>query len=157
MFNTRKSLASLAAVGALAALAALSLASCSNSGSQTATPEAAQHRFNVYFDVAKSDLTPEGKQVIARAVSQANRNASAKILVTAPETDSKRRADAVQSALIAAGVSPDRIDARWVGPQGSLASGVRDPRNRMVEISFDTERSGSTETAKVVASTPVGD
>ena len=155
MFNPRKSLAYLAV---LAALSALSLASCSDSGSQTAAPQAAQHRFNVYFDIAKSDLTPEAQQVIAQAVAEASRNANAKILVAAPETDANgRRTTAVQTALVAAGVSPDRIDARWIGPQGSPPPGVRDPRNRMVEISFDSDLSGRSETAKVFESKPVGD
>jgi outer membrane protein OmpA-like peptidoglycan-associated protein len=143
MVNTRKSLAYLAAI------AALSLTGCSDSGSQTASRQDAQHRFNVYFDVAKSDLTPEGEQVIAHAIAEANRNANTKILVATPESDPKARRDAVQAALVAGGVSPDRIDARWIGPPGSPAPGVRDPRNRVVEISFEYEKSGGGDVASV--------
>jgi OOP family OmpA-OmpF porin len=148
MFKSNKSLAYSAAL-----VSALSLASCSSS-QNTAAPQAAdtQHRFNVYFDVAKSDLTPEAQQVIGQAVAEASRNAGTKIVVVAPETDKARRADKVQAALVAAGVSPDRIDARWIGPQGAPAPGVRDPRNRVVEISFEPDRSSVGETAKVFVS-----
>lgn len=128
------------------------LAGCSSGNAEsTASRAAAQHRFNVYFDVARSDLTPEAQQVIAQAVTEANRNASTKIVVVAPETDKARRTDAVQAALVAAGVSPDRIDARWIGPQGSPPPGVRDPRNRVVEISFEPDRSSVGETAQAFA------
>ncbi len=154
MINTRRSLAYLAYVAG-----ALSLASCSGANSEGAQQAnaAAQHPFNVYFDVAKSDLTPEAQQVIAQAVAEANRSASAKIVVAAPETDSKgRRADTVQAALVAGGVSPARIDARWIGPQGSPAPGVRDPRNRMVEISFEYEKSGGGDVASVFLSRRTG-
>lgn len=150
MINTRKSLAYFAAAAAV-----LSLASCSSPDSSTASEAslAAQHRFNIYFDVAKSDLTPEAQQVIARAADEANRNASTKIVVVAPETDAKgHRANTVQAALVASGVSPERIDARWIGPQGSPAPGVRDPRNRVVEISFEPDKGAGSESAKVFVS-----
>lgn len=152
MINMTKSTAYLTVI------AALSLAGCS--GANSGSPAAAQatHRFNVYFDVAKSDLTPEGQQVIAHAVAEANRNSSTKVLVVAPESDPKgRRAEAVQAALVASGVSRDRIDARWIGPQGSPPSGVRDPRNRVVEISFEYEKSGGGDVASVFLSRRTGD
>jgi len=151
MINTRKSFAYLTAI------AALSLASCSSSESTSAALP--QHRYNVYFDVAKSDLTPEARQVIAQAVSEASHSAGAKVLVLAPEADAgakARRGDAVQAALVAAGVAPERIDERWMGPQGS-PPGVRDPRNRVVEISFESDRSGNSEVAKVLLSRRIGD
>jgi len=148
MINTRKSLAYSAAL-----ISALALAGCSNP-ENTAAQQAAvtQHRFNVYFDVAKSELTPEAQQVIAQAVAEARLNAGTKIVVVAPETDKARRAGAVQAALVEAGVSPDRIDARWIGPQGSPPSGVRDPRNRVVEISFEPDMSSVGQTAKLFVS-----
>jgi outer membrane protein OmpA-like peptidoglycan-associated protein len=52
---------------------------------------------------------------------------------------SKRRADTVRSALVAGGVSADRIEEQWVGmrePPVPTAAGVREPRNRVVEVSF---------------------
>jgi len=154
MINTNRSLAYSAVV-----VGALSLAGCSQSAGTHQAAADAQHRYNVYFDVAKSDLTPEAQQVIAQAVTVANRNASARILVLAPEADAgakARRADAVQAALVASGVAPDRIDARWIGAQGSPV-GVRDPRNRVVEISFESDRSGNSEVAKLLVSRRIGD
>ena len=154
MLNIRASLTYLAAVGAV-----LSLAGCSSldSGTAQSASAAQQHRFNVYFDVAKSDLTPEAQQVIAQAVDQAKQNASAQIVVVAPETDKARRSDKVQAALIAAGVSPERIDARWIGPQDLPPPGVRDPRNRVVEISFVEADSSVGGTSKILVSRRSGD
>ncbi|HKX06831.1 MAG TPA: hypothetical protein VJN67_01495 [Stellaceae bacterium] len=154
MINTSRSLAYL-----MAAAAVLTLASCSSPGSGTASPASAvtQHRFNVYFDVAKSELTPEGQQVIAQAVAQAKQSPSTQIVVVAPETDKAKRSDTVQAALVAAGVSPDRIDARWIGPQDSPPAGVRDPRNRVVEISLVESDSSVGGGSKVLVSRRVGD
>lgn len=154
MINTSRSLTYLTAAAAV-----LTLASCSSPGSGTASQASAvtQHRFNVYFDVAKSDLTPEAQEVIAHAVAQAKQSPSTQILVVAPETDKAKRSDAVQAALVAAGVSPDRIDARWIGPQASPPAGVRDPRNRVVEISFLESDSSLGGGSKVLVSRRVGD
>src|SRR5579859_2578074 len=147
MINTRKSLAYFTAVAALA------LASCSGPATESAAAPVTQHRFNVYFDVAKSDLTPEAQQVIGHAIAEANRNTNTKVLVVMPESDKKARRNAVQAALVAGGISPDRIDARWIGPQGSPAAGVRDPRNRVVEISFEPDlKSGGSDVASLFVS-----
>lgn len=153
MINARKKLTYLSALGAV-----LSIASCSNPGSEGTAPEraASQHRFNVYFDVARSDITPEAQQVIAQAVAQANQNANAKILVVTPETDKARRSNKVQAALVAAGVAPDRIDTRWIGPQEAPPTGVRDPRNRVVEISFAESDSSIGDTPKLLLSKQSG-
>lgn len=154
MINTSRSLAYLTAAAAV-----LILASCSSPGSGTASQASAvtQHRFNVYFDVAKSELTPEAQQVIAQAVAQAKQSPSTQIVVVAPETDKAKRSDKVQAALVAAGVSADRIDARWIGPMGSPPAGVRDPRNRVVEISFVEADSSVGGGSKVLVSRRVGD
>lgn len=154
MINTSRSLTYLTAAAAV-----LTLASCSSPGSGTASKASAvtQHRFNVYFDVAKSDLTPEAQEVIAHAVAQAKQSPSTQILVVAPETDRAKRSDSVQAALVAAGVSPDRIDARWIGPPTSPPAGVRDPRNRVVEISFVESDSSVGGGSKVLVSRRVGD
>jgi OmpA-OmpF porin, OOP family len=52
---------------------------------------------------------------------------------------SHRRADAVHKALVADGLSADQIEEHWVGmrePPVPTAKGVREPRNRVVEINF---------------------
>jgi outer membrane protein OmpA-like peptidoglycan-associated protein len=136
MMNTMRSLAYSTAI-----IGALTLAGCSSPNNTAQQAPASQHRFNVYFDVAKSDLTPEAQQVIAQAAVEASRSATTKIVVVAPETDKAGRTTKVQAALVAAGVASDRIDARWIGPQASPPPGVRDPRNRLVEISFEPNMS----------------
>ena len=72
---------------------ALSLMGCSDgprgpqsiSAAQSAT--AAQRQYNVYFDVDKSGLTPEARQLIARVIAEANRDTSAKVVVQVGNTD----------------------------------------------------------------------
>jgi len=85
-------------------------------------------QFVVYFEFDKSDLTPEGAKVVQDAAAAYKQTGSARIAVTG-YTDlagtqrynlglSKRRADTLRAALVLQGV-PD---------------GVREPRNRRVEI-----------------------
>ena len=125
------------------AATALALASCSSieSTAQSAdTPEsaAAQRRLNVYFDVGKSGLTPEAQQVIAQAVAETHGEASLKLSASADRSHSKlseRRAAAVRAALVAGGIAPDRI-AEVRTADGPPTPGIRDPRDRAVEISI---------------------
>ena len=135
MLSTNRSLAYSAVV-----IAALSLASCSgwDGNAQSAAMPAAQHRFNVYFDVGKSGLTPEAQQVIAQAVAEANGEASLKVSPAAAPSGSRlseRRAEAVRAALVAGGIAPDRIAEGPAAP-GSSTPGIRDPRDRAIEISI---------------------
>src|SRR5260370_23218964 len=71
MWSTNRSLV-YSAVGA----AALTLTSCSeNTAESASTPQvaaAAEHRFNVYFNVGRSGLTPEARHAIAQAIDDAN-------------------------------------------------------------------------------------
>jgi OmpA-OmpF porin, OOP family len=53
---------------------------------------------------------------------------------------SHRRADAVRAALIADGIAANRIADSWVGfhePPVPTAPGVREPRNRVVEVTLE--------------------
>jgi OOP family OmpA-OmpF porin len=152
MSSTNRSLAYSAMVTAVLALASCSSPSSDGSAQSAGTPRtaAAQHRFNVYFDLDKSSLTPEARQLVAQVITQANRDPSATVIVLVGKTDiagtgrssvgpAQRRADTVRAALIAGGIAPDRISERSVGPQETsipTPSGVREPRNRMVEIAF---------------------
>ncbi len=137
MLSTSRSLAYSAVL-----IAALSLASCSgpeDAAQGTAAPQAAaQHRF-VYFDVGKSGLTPEAKQVIAQAIADADGDASFTVGAAVDRSHGKlseRRADAVRAALVAGGIPSDRIVKAPTAPE-SATSGVRDPRDRAVEISIE--------------------
>ena len=113
-----------------------------------AAPPAPTRQFNVYFDFDKANLTPEGQRIVELVATQVKSDNSTVVLVGKADlsgTDSynlalsKHRADAVHSALAAAGVPGDHIEERYVGmrePPVPTAPGVREPRNRVVEISF---------------------
>lgn len=120
--------------------AALVVAGCESpedTSRSSATPQTAQHRFNVYFDVGKSGLTPEAQQVIAQAIAEANSDASLKVSAPADRSHGKlseRRAEAVRAALVAGGIPPERIAEGQVA-YGPSTPGIHDPRDRAVEIS----------------------
>ena len=111
-------------------------------------PPAAARQYNVYFDWDKSVLTPAAHKIVDQVADQVKSDNS-RVAITGKAdlsgTDaynmalSHRRADAVREALQADGVPASRIDERWVGmrePPVPTAAGVREPRNRVVEISF---------------------
>ena len=69
---------------------ALSLMGCSDESrapQSISAATAAQRQYNVYFDVDKSGLTPEARQLIARVIAEANRDTSAKVVVQVGNTD----------------------------------------------------------------------
>jgi OOP family OmpA-OmpF porin len=105
-------------------------------------------QYNVYFDFDKATLTEDGRKIVDLVASQA-KDGSVKVAITGKAdlsgTDaynlglSKRRAEAVRQALIADGVPARNIDERYVGmrePPVPTAAGVREPRNRVVEVNF---------------------
>ncbi|MGO8914597.1 MAG: OmpA family protein [Stellaceae bacterium] len=111
-------------------------------------PAPATRQYNVYFDWNKSVLTEDAKKIIDQVASQVKQD-NAHVAITGKAdlsgTDaynmvlSHRRADAVREALQAGGVPADHVDERWVGmrePPVPTAPGVREPRNRVVEINF---------------------
>jgi len=112
-----------------------------------APPPAPVRQFTVYFEFDKSDLTPEGGKVVQDAAASYKATGSAQIAV-AGYTDlsgtqkynlalSKRRADTVRAALVRQGVPDNVISESWHGkenPAVPTADGVREPRNRRVEI-----------------------
>ncbi|HLJ22334.1 MAG TPA: OmpA family protein, partial [Stellaceae bacterium] len=112
-----------------------------------AAAPAAQKQFIVYFEFDKSNLTPEGAKVVSDAAAAYKAGGSAKVAI-AGYTDlsgtqkynlglSKRRADTVHAALVRAGVPDGVIAESWHGkenPAVPTPDGVREPRNRRVEI-----------------------
>ncbi|HKF70534.1 MAG TPA: OmpA family protein [Stellaceae bacterium] len=112
-----------------------------------APPPAPQKQFVVYFEFDKSNLTPEGARVVQDAAAAYKATGSARVAV-AGYTDaagtqryniglSKRRADTVRGALVRAGVPDGVIAESWHGKENLAVptpDGVREPRNRRVEI-----------------------
>ena len=112
-----------------------------------APPPPAAKQFIVYFEFDKSTLTPEGSKVVQDAAAAYRATGSARVAV-AGYTDlsgtqqyniglSKRRADTVRGALVRAGVPDGAIAESWHGkenPAVPTPDGVREPRNRRVEI-----------------------
>ncbi|HXP31627.1 MAG TPA: OmpA family protein [Stellaceae bacterium] len=112
-------------------------------------PAAAVHRYNVYFEFDKAALTPEARQIVNAASGAAKADSAVKIQLVGKAdtvgTDaynmglSHRRANAVRRALQAAGIAANRVQERWVGfrePPVPTPPGVREPRNRVVEINL---------------------
>jgi outer membrane protein OmpA-like peptidoglycan-associated protein len=111
-----------------------------------APPPAAKH-FVVYFEFDKSNLTSEGAKVVQDAAAAFKAGGSPKVVI-AGYTDasgtqqyniglSKRRADTVRGALVRAGVPDGAIAESWHGKENLAVptpDGVREPRNRRVEI-----------------------
>jgi outer membrane protein OmpA-like peptidoglycan-associated protein len=112
-----------------------------------APPPAAAKQFVVYFEFDKSNLTPEGARVISDAAAYYKQTGAARVAITG-YTDlagtqqynlglSKRRADTVRGALVMQGVPDSAIAESWRGkenPAVPTPDGVREPRNRRVEI-----------------------
>jgi OmpA-OmpF porin, OOP family len=111
-----------------------------------ATPPREQN-FLVFFDFDRSTITPEGQQVIQRAVDNFRRGGTPRIVATGhadragPDNYnmslSDRRAIAVRQALVAAGVPTDEIGTQARGESQPLVptpDGEREPQNRRVEI-----------------------
>ncbi len=110
---------------------------------------AAVHQYNVYFEFDRSTLTPEARQVVDSVASAAKADGDVSIRLVGKAdlvgTDpynialSRRRAEAVRAALRADGIEDSRIEARWAGfrePPVPTAPGVREPRNRVVEVTL---------------------
>jgi OOP family OmpA-OmpF porin len=108
---------------------------------------AAAREYRVYFDFDRYSVTPEGQQIINQVAESVRGGGAARVELVGKadragteeynQRLSERRARAVQDALVTAGVPRDRIVARAVGetqPPVPTPDGVREPRNRVVEI-----------------------
>ncbi|HYC13559.1 MAG TPA: OmpA family protein, partial [Stellaceae bacterium] len=103
--------------------------------------------FLVFFEFDRANLTEDGAAVVADAATAFKAGRGARLMVTG-YTDlagsqqynldlSKRRAETVRAALIRDGVAGEAITVAWRGkenPRVPTADGVREPRNRRVEI-----------------------
>jgi hypothetical protein len=103
--------------------------------------------FTIYFGFDQYSLTMEARRVMDNAIATAQSGGPARIMVIG-NTDlagtsrynlalSRRRADAVRRYMIGRGIDPREITVRALGktnPVIPTANGVREPRNRRVEI-----------------------
>ncbi len=136
----------LASIGALeAALKGVPAASAP----AAAVPAQPSHQYNVYFEFDRSVLTPEAREVVDAVANAAKVDSGIQLRLVGKAdlvgTDpynialSHRRADTVRAALRADGIDNNRIQESWVGfhePPVPTASGVREPRNRVVEVTL---------------------
>jgi OOP family OmpA-OmpF porin len=110
---------------------------------------AAPKTYLVFFDFDRSDITPEAAQIIRQAAADA-RSMNVRLIVATGHADrsgptpynqrlSERRANAVKNQLVREGVPAGIIQTAGRGENENLvptADGVREPRNRRVEIVF---------------------
>lgn len=106
--------------------------------------------FLVFFDFNRSDITADARKVITQAADNAKKAGSTTRINLTGHADrsgsaqynlrlSQRRADAVKAELVKLGVPAGDITTVAKGESDPLvptADGVREPRNRRVEIVF---------------------
>lgn len=103
--------------------------------------------YTVFFEYGSADLTSESQQAMASIVENITRRSAPAVRLeghcdragTRPNNEamSQRRAEAVRDLILAAGVASDLVLVEWFGearPAVDTADGVREPRNRRVEI-----------------------
>ena len=133
----------------VALLALTAPAAYAQSGSQEVPPPEMEGpgQYRVFFAFDRADLSQADRQVIAQAVEDYRRTGTARITATG-HTDasgsaaynlelSRRRAEAVAGELVRLGVPAAEIATVGRGEEDLLvptADGVREPRNRRVEI-----------------------
>jgi OOP family OmpA-OmpF porin len=114
-----------------------------------AAPVAGVRDYRVYFEWDRSDLTPEARQILQQVVqaAQAGQGSRVQLVGKADRSGatpynqrlSERRSAAVMQALSQGGVASNRISSSAVGetqPPVPTPDGVREPRNRVVEITI---------------------
>jgi OOP family OmpA-OmpF porin len=106
------------------------------------------HLINVYFEFNKAILTPGAKQIVSQVAAQLKGNNLTAVLDGKADltgSDSydlalgKRRAEAVAAELAREGIARNRLTIETEGkrqPPVKTADGVREPRNRVVEITL---------------------
>lgn len=107
----------------------------------------AVRKFMVFFDFDKSELTPEAREVVARAVDTAMKSGAVRITVVG-HTDtvgsrrynqalSERRAASVKREMVRLGMNSTEIitmGKNFSEPLIATGPGVREPQNRRAEI-----------------------
>jgi OmpA-OmpF porin, OOP family len=112
-------------------------------------PAAIARSFQVFFDFDKSDIRPDARPIIEEAANNARKGGVSRINLTGhadragPDAYnlrlSQRRAEAVKAELVRLGFNASDISVVAKGEADPLvptADGVREPKNRRVEILF---------------------
>ncbi len=110
---------------------------------------AAPRSFLIFFDWDKSNIRPDAQKILEAAAAAAKSGARVSIQLTGHadrsgptrynQRLSERRANAAKAALVQLGLSANSIATVGRGesqPLVATADGVREPRNRRVEIQF---------------------
>ncbi|MDX1485951.1 MAG: OmpA family protein, partial [Alphaproteobacteria bacterium] len=105
--------------------------------------------FIVFFDCDRAEIRADAQQVIDAAVAYAKRRGFSAVSLTGHADRSgtasynqglsARRANAVKAVMVKLGINADGIKTSAYGESAPLvttADGVREPRNRRVEINF---------------------
>ena len=114
---------------------------------QAPAPPAVTREFFVFFDFDRSELTPEASQIVAIAVTSAQKTGMTHIVVVG-NTDavgsmrynqalSERRAQAVVAWLTAHGIGANRLSAKGFGDSQPVAENTSEEgraKNRRVEL-----------------------
>ena len=104
-------------------------------------------RFHVFFDSGEVDPVPDSRRRLEEALEALSDWPAAEIRLSghsdrsgsATRNDelSRRRAEAIRDALVAGGAAAHLVEVTWHGEEQNAvptADGVREPRNRRVEI-----------------------
>jgi OOP family OmpA-OmpF porin len=105
-------------------------------------------QYRVYFELDGATLASAAEPALREIAARAKEDPEVRFLLIgkADRTGShghnlslsERRVETVRDALVAAGVPASRIAIRWIGerqPAVKTAAGVKEPRNRVVEVS----------------------
>jgi OmpA-OmpF porin, OOP family len=112
-------------------------------------PAAPGREFRVYFEFDRAALLPEAQQILQQVAALAKQQPNLRIMLVGKADRaggdeynmhlSEARAERVRNALEQNGVARGRVETRWVGerePPVPTEDGVREPRNRVVEINL---------------------
>ena len=110
---------------------------------------------NIFFEHNSAALSSDARRVITKTAQDGRNDGTLHIRLTGKtdrsgtaaynEVLSDKRANAVRNALMQQGVPSQRVTVGWVGetePPVATADGVREPRNRLVEIYYTDVRPG---------------
>jgi OOP family OmpA-OmpF porin len=116
---------------------------------QPAAAPVPMREYRVYFEFDRAALLPEAQKILQEVTTLAKREPDLHVRLVGKAdrtgsdsynmTLSRKRADRVRAALIEMGIAAGRIETRWVGerePPVPTPPGVREPRNRVVEINL---------------------